>query len=58
MENPCEKCIVSVICKKNMIDCQDIWDYNLWKFKQEIALNKMLEENIKERCRNERIDTS
>lgn len=53
MEDPCEKCIVSVTCKKYMADCQPIWDYNLWKFTQQILFNKMFEENVKERCENE-----
>ena len=53
MENPCEKCIVSVTCRKYMSSCQDYWDYNLWKFRQQILINKIIEENLKERCKNE-----
>jgi len=48
MEDPCEKCIVNTTCEKFItINCQKLWDYKLWKFGQQILLEKLIEENKK-----------
>ena len=37
MEDPCRTCIVNTMCKwKDPIDCKKLWDYESWKFEQQV----------------------
>lgn len=54
MEDPCKKCLVSATCKKYQSECMKLWDYNIFLFKTEMKLNKLIENNKKNRVEYER----